>query len=167
MGLNFFKKSRNQVPAKVLPFAARTMFAYPYGIELVHGLLNQFGVVGEDACLKVARAFSFLADACTSEVGTADVGLLAVEDQYLEMHPRTERPFKTIEQSRVFVEVFTESWTGLLGVDETDFDTLFDELSQDCKEGLHLRADLDIKVLDVGGANPKASLDLGNESKDF
>ena len=114
------------------------MFAYPNGIELVHGLLNQFGVVGEDASLEVACAFSFHADACTSEVGATDVGHLAVEDQNLEMYPRTERPFKIIEQSRIFVEVLAEGGTWLLGVDEPNFDTFLDKLRQERKEGLRL-----------------------------
>ena len=120
------------------------MFAYPNGVELVHGLLNQFGVVGEDARLEVAGAFSIHADACPGEVCAANVGRLAVEDQYFEMHSRTECPFKTIEQSWIFVEIFAEGWSRFLGMDEPDFDTFFDKLSQDRKERLHLRADLDM-----------------------
>jgi len=163
----FFKKSPNRISTKVLPFAVRTMFAYPNGIELVHGLLNQFGVVGEDACFEIARTLSFHADACAGEVGAADVSHLAIENQNLEMYPRTERPFKAIKQSRVFVEVLAEGWTRLLGMDETDFDSFFNKLSQDSKEGLRLRADFDIKVFDVGGANPNASFHLGDTGKDF
>ena len=125
------------------------MFANPNRIELVHGLLDQFGVVGEDSGLEVARAFTFHANACTSEVGTADIGHLAVEDQHLEMYPWTECPFKTIEQSWIFVEVFTEGWPWLLGMNEPDFDTFINKLSQDRKERLLLCVDLDIKVFDV------------------
>ena len=163
----FFKNSCNRVTAKGFSFAAGAVFAYPYGIKLVHGLLNQFRFVGEDARLKVAGAFSFHADACTSEVCAADVGQLAVEDQDLEMHPRTECPFKAIEQCWIFVEVLAEGWTRLLGMDKPNFDTLFDELSQDSKKRLGLRADLDIKVFDIGGANPNASFHFGDASKNF
>ena len=87
-------------------------------------------------------------------IGTADVSHLAIEDQDLEMYPRTECPFKTIEQSRVFVEVFAEGRAWFLGMDEPYFDSFFDKLRQDSKERLHLRTDFDIKVFDVGGTYP-------------
>ena len=49
----FLKKSGDWVAAKGFPFTGLAVFAYPDGIELVHGLLNQFGIVGEDASLEV------------------------------------------------------------------------------------------------------------------
>lgn len=39
------------------------MFAYPDGIELVHGLLDQLGIFGEYASLEVANVVAFHADA--------------------------------------------------------------------------------------------------------
>ena len=157
----------NRIPAKILPFAGLAVFSNPNIIELVHSLLNQFGVVGEDTSLEVAGAIAFHADACASEVGAADVGYLVIEDQNFEMHPWTKRPFQTIKQSRVFVEVLAEGGTWFFGVDEPHLNAFFDELRQDRKEGLRLRPDLDIQVFDVGGANPKAAFDLGHAGKDF
>ena len=52
-------------------------------------------------------------------------------------------------------------------MDEPHFHTFFDELRQYCKEGLRLRADLDVQVFDVGSANPEAALDLGDSGKDL
>ncbi len=138
------------------------MFSNPDIIELVHGLLDQFRIVGENASLEVSGAVAFHADACAGEVGAADVGYLIVEDQNLEMHPWTKCPFKAIKQSRVFVEVLAKRGTWLFGVDKPYLNAIFDELRQDRKEGLRLRPDLDIEVFDVGGANPEAALDHGN-----
>jgi hypothetical protein len=126
----FLKKSGDWVTAKGFPFTGLAVFAYPDGIELVHGLLNQFGIVGEDASLEVAGAIAFHADACAGEVGAADVGNLVIKNQDLEMHPWTKCPFKAIKQSRVFVEVLAKSGTWLLGVDEPYLNAFFDELSQ-------------------------------------
>jgi hypothetical protein len=140
----FLKKSGDWVAAKGFPFTGLAVFAYPDGIELVHGLLNQFGIVGEDARLEVASAVAFHADACAGEVSAADVGNLVIKNQDLEMHPWTKCPFKAIKQSRVFVEVLAKSGTWLLGVDEPYLNAFFDELCQDRKEGLRLRPDLDI-----------------------
>ena len=84
------------------------MFDNPDGIELVHGLLNQLGVVSEDAGLEVAGAISFHADACAREVSAADVGYLVIKDQNLEMYPWAKRPLQAVKQSRVFVEVLAE-----------------------------------------------------------
>ena len=143
------------------------MFAYPDGIELVHGLFNQFGIVGEDASLEVARSITFHADSCTGEVGASNISHLTVEDQDLEMHPWTKCSLQAIKQDRVFVEVFTERGTWLFGVDKPHLNAFFDELCQNRKEGLRLRPDLDIQVFDVGGAYPKAALDIGHTGDYF
>ena len=161
------EKSCNWIPAKLPAFAAGAVFTYPYGIELVHDLLNQFGVVGEDAGLKIACTFPFHSDACAGEVGAADVGYLVIKDQNLEMHPWTKLPLQAFKQRRVFVEVLAKSGTWLLGVDEPYLNAFFDELRQDRKEGLRLRPDLDIQVFDVGGANPEAAFDLGDTGNYF
>ena len=143
------------------------MLAYPNRIELVHGLLNQFGIVCEDACLEVAGAVAFHADACAGEVGAADVGYLVIKDQDLEMYPWTKRPLQAIKQGGVFVKVLAERGTWLFGVDEPHLNPFFDELGQDRKEGLHLRPDLDVEVFDVGGTNSKAAFNLGHMGNYF
>ena len=162
-----FGHSPNRIPTKLFPFTILTVLAYPDGIKLVHGLLNQLRIVGEDAGLEVARSIAFHANACAGEVGAADIGHLAIEDQNLEMYSRTKHPLQAIKQGWVFVEVLTERGTRLLGMDEPHLNALFDEFCQNRKKGLRLRAYLDIQVFDVGGANPEAALDLGNPSEYF
>lgn len=90
-----YKKS-DWVATKGFAFAGFAVFAYPDGIELVHGLLHQFGIVGEDARFEVASAVAFHADACAGEVGAADVGNLVIKNQDLEMYPWTKCSFKAI-----------------------------------------------------------------------
>ena len=128
----------DRVRTKFSPFTGFAMPANPHIIELVHGLFNQYRIVGEDARLEIARVLPFHPDACTSEIGAADVGKLAVENQYLEMHPWTKHSFKTVKQSWVFVEVLTKSGTRFFGVDETDFHSSLDQLCQNRKEWLCL-----------------------------
>ena len=154
MRVVLFEYSSNRVTAKGFPFAGLAVLPNPNLIKLVHGLLNQLGIVGEDASFEVARSIAFHADACASKVGAADVGYLVIKDQYLEMHPWTKRPFQTIKQSRMFVKVLTECRAWFLGMDKSHLDILFYKLSQHFKEWFYLRPDFDIKVLDVGGANP-------------
>lgn len=154
MRVVLFEYSSNRVTAKGFPFAGLAVLSYPYIIELVHGLLNQIGIVGEDSGLEVAGAVAFHADACAGEVGATDVGHLAIENQDFEMHPRTKCPFQAFKQGGVFVEVLTKRWAWLLGMNEPHLNALFDESCQNRKKGLRLSAYLDIQVFDVGGANP-------------
>lgn len=128
----------DRIGTEFSPFTGFAMPANPHIIELVHGLLNQFEIVGKDARLKIASVLPFHPDACTSEIGAADVSYLTIEDQYLEMHSRTEHSFKTVKQSWVFVEVLTKSGTRFFGVDKTNFHSFLDQLCQNRKEWLCL-----------------------------
>ena len=80
-----FGHSPNRIPTKLFPFTILAVLPYPNLIKLVHGLLNQLGIVGKDARLKVARAIAFHAYACAGEVGATDVGYLSVKDQDLKV----------------------------------------------------------------------------------
>lgn len=161
------KTSRYRIGTEFSPLTGFTVPANPNVIELVHGLLNNCRIIGKDACLEIALVVRLHTDAGTSEVCTADIGHLAIEYQDFEMHSRTECPFKTVEQNRVFIEVFAEGRAGFFGVDKTDFHSFLDQLCQNRKEWLCLCADLDLKVFDVSSANPKASLHLGDTGEDF
>ena len=154
MRVVLFGHSPNRIPTKLLPFTILAVLPNPNRIELAHGLLNQLWIVGEDARFEVARTVTFHADACTSEVGTANISHLPVKDKHLEMHPWTKCPFQAFKQGWVFVEVLTEGRARLLGMNEPYLNAFLDELSQDGQEGLSLRAYLDIQVFYVGSANP-------------
>ena len=77
--------SPNRIPTKLLPFTILAVLPNPNLIKLVQGLLDQLGIVGEYAGLKVTRTLAFHADACTCEVGAANIGHLAIEDQNFEV----------------------------------------------------------------------------------
>ena len=138
-----------------------TVLAHPYLIELLHCLLQNRGVVGEDADLEVAGVFALHPDARTGEVGAADVRLLAIEDEHLEMHARTERPFHPVDERRILVEILTERRSRFLGVDEPYFHAPADELRQQFEERHLHTVLLDIRILDVGGADPKRVFHIG------
>lgn len=69
--------------------------ACPHIVELLHGLLDNLWVIGQDARLEVTLIAALHADARPREVGAADVHLLAVKDQHLEVHPGTQHPLPT------------------------------------------------------------------------
>lgn len=138
-----------------------TVLAHPYLIELLHCLLHNRGVVGEDAGLEVAGVFALHTDARAGKVGAADIDFLAIEDEHLKVHARTERPFHPVDERRVLVEILTERRSRFLGVDEPYFHTPADELRQQFeKRHLHTIL-LDIRILDVGGADPERVLHVG------
>ena len=143
------------------------MFANPDVVELVHCLLHDFGLVGQDAGFEVAFVVVLHADAGTGEVRAADIDFCAVEHEYLEMDTRTEHPLKAVVKHWVSVEVLTEVRTGLLGVDEAHLHTPSDKLGNQGEKRLFLVAYLNIEVLDVGCANPKCVADRGDKGKDF
>ena len=126
------------VTAEGFSFALGTSSALPDTVEMVGVGIHQRRFVGEDAGLEAARTIAFHSNACASKDGAANIGHLAIEDQNLEMHPRTKHPFQAIKQGRVFVEVFTKSGTWLLGMNEPHINALIDEFCQNRKEGLRL-----------------------------
>ena len=77
--------SPNRIPTKLLPFTILAVLPNPNLIKLVQGLLDQLGIVGEYAGLKVARTIAFHADACAGEVGAANISHLTIEDQNFEV----------------------------------------------------------------------------------
>ena len=137
------------------------MAAHPHSVELVHRLLHNHGVVGEDAGLEVAGVFALHTNARTGEVGAADIDFLAIEDEYLEVYARTECTFHPVDERGVLVEVLAERRSRFLGVDEPDFNALADKLRQQFEERHFHPVLLDIRILDVGGADPKHMLHVG------
>ena len=109
---------RYRVGAELAAFAGFAVQSHPHAVELLDGLRHEDGVVGEDARLEIAGVLALHADARARKICAAEIDRAAVEDQHLEVHPWTERPFQPFRQRRVFVEVLAEGRTRLLGVDE-------------------------------------------------
>ena len=72
--------SGDGVGAEVTAFAFLAVFANPHVVELVHRVLQDFGVVGQDAGFEVAFVVVLHADAGTGEVRAADIDFCAVEN---------------------------------------------------------------------------------------
>lgn len=131
------------------------MLADPYVVELVHRLFHDFGVVGEETRLEVSLAIGFHADTSPGEIRTSDIDLLTVEDQHLEMHPRTEHPLQSVEKHRMLVEIFSEIRTWFFRMNKANLNATFDKLGNEREKRFLLLAHIHVKILDVGGADPE------------
>ena len=82
--------------AEVFALALLAMSAYPYVVELVHGLLNYYRVIGQYACLKITFILTFHSDTCACQICTAYIDFLAIKDEYLEMNTGAEHALQTV-----------------------------------------------------------------------
>ena len=150
----------NPVAAEGFSFALGTSMALPDAVEVVGGGIYQLRFVGEDAGLEVAVVVAFHTHAGTCKVGGADVGDGAVENHYLEMHPRAESPFQPAPQPRILVEILAEILSWLFGMKQAHFDTPFQQFVEHRQKRQHIPTALHIQVLQVGSTNPQIVLDL-------
>ena len=160
------RKSCYRIRTELPPFADLAVLADSYIVELVHRLFHYFGFVSENTSLKVSLAVGLHADARPGEVCAADIDLLAVEDYQLEVDTRTKHSFQPIEQDGILVEVFSESWTRLFRMNETNLNNTPYQLGDEREERFLLLAHLHVKVLDVSGADPKSVLHGGHAGED-
>ena len=84
------------VRAEVSSLAGLAVFPYPYFVELVHCLLHDFWVIGQNASLEVSFVVRFHSDAGTCKVRTADIYLLAIKDKHLEVDSRTKHTLQAV-----------------------------------------------------------------------
>ena len=75
--------------------------AAPDGIELLDERIDEGGIVGQDAILKVALAFRFRAHPRAGKVRGTEVCLATIHDDALEMDARTEHPLHSLPQTRI------------------------------------------------------------------
>ncbi len=75
------------IRAVVFALAGFAVFADPYVVELLHGLLDDLRIIGQDARFEVTLIAAFHADACPREVSATDIDLFAVKNQHLEVNP--------------------------------------------------------------------------------
>ena len=129
-------------------------------------LLEAHRPADEEARLEVAGVGPFHADARAGKVRAAEIDRAAVEDQHLEMDPRTEHPLQSFRQRRVLVEVLAEGGAGFLGVDEAHLNSLAHQLRQHREERQRAVPDFHVEVFDVGGANPQRLPDGDHSGED-
>ena len=72
----------------------------PDGIELLYKRFDKCGVVGENAVFEVALLLRLRAHARAGQIGRAEVRLNAIDDDALEMHPRTKHPLGLLRPLR-------------------------------------------------------------------
>ena len=68
------------VRAVVFTTAGFAVFAHPDVVELLHGLLDDLRIIGQDAGFEVTLIAALHANACPREVSAADIYHLAVKD---------------------------------------------------------------------------------------
>lgn len=125
-----------RIPAILLPSACLALESRPYGVELVHCSIDEFWLVRQDSGFEIAVIGPFHADAGAGEVRRTDVGCAMIEDEHLEMDAGAEGACsRPVKRGGVAVEVFAEVGPRLLGVDETHFLALFDEIGQEAQKG--------------------------------
>ena len=93
------KKLYDGVWAVVFALAGFAVLAYPNIVKLLHGLLDDLWVIGQDASFEVTLIAALHANTGTREVCAADIHLLTVKDKHLEVNPghstRTNRSYST------------------------------------------------------------------------
>jgi len=68
--------------------AVAAEIAAPDGIELLDERIDEGGIVGQDAVLKIALALRLRAHSCAGEIRRAEVCLATIHDDALEMNTR-------------------------------------------------------------------------------
>ncbi len=149
------RPSHDGVQTIVSSFARFAVFSHPHVIKLVHGLFDDYRVVCQDACFKVALVISLHANASTSEVGTADINLLTIENHHFEMDSWTKDPFKTVVEYWIFVKILPEIWSRFFCMDKPHLHTTPNELGHKSQKWFRLLPQLHIKVFYIGSTNPK------------
>lgn len=96
------------------------MVATPNSVELGDGAFHHFGVVCEDARLKISAVGALHANASTREVGRADVNGFQIKDKQFEVYPRANCPFETFGEVWVLIKILTEHRAGLLSMEKSD-----------------------------------------------
>jgi len=100
------------------------------------------------------------------EIGGAEEGALAIDDDAFHVIARTEDPFEAIriDEVREAVEILPETRSGFFRVDETNLDAVADKIVEHREESVELpRGPLVVKVFDVSGRNPDESFRRRNQ----
>ena len=152
------KKIIDWVWTELSALAGFAMLAHPYFIELGHGTIDDFGVIGQDARLEVAFVADFHANAGTSEISTTYINLLPIEHKHLEMNTRTKHTLQAVIQHWVLVKILPKVQTRFFCMNEPYLHATPNELSNKSQNRLLLFAHLDINVFYVSRSNPKSML---------
>ena len=150
--------SHDGVWAVVLAFAGFAVFADPDVVELLHGMLDDLRIIGQDARLEVTLIATLHADACPREVCAADIHILTVKDQHLEVNPGTQHSFQPVIKHGIPVKVLPEVRPRLLSMNQPHLNPSPNQQRNNGEKRLFLLTNLHIQVLDVSRPNPQRAL---------
>jgi hypothetical protein len=127
-----------------------------------------FLFVGDEAGFEVPFKRAFGPDAGPGEVGGADEGFDAIDDDGFGVDTGAEDAFEEValDEGGVAVEVLAKAGAGFFGVEEADGDALVDEVGEDFEEGDEAAAFFDVEVFEVGGDDPEEFLGPGEHVHD-
>jgi hypothetical protein len=99
-------------------------------IDPLHHGAEMSGIVGEKSRFKVAFVGGFCPESCACQIGGADEGMGAIDDDGFGVNARAENTLKmmAVNQMRVAIKVGPKTRTGFLGVHQPNVDTLFDQV---------------------------------------
>ena len=112
------KNLYDRVWAVVFALTGFAVLAHPDVVKLLHGLLDDLWITGQDASLEVTLIAALHADASAREVSAADVHLLAVKNQHLEVNPGAQHPLQPVIQHGIPVKVLPEVRPRLLSMNQ-------------------------------------------------
>ena len=94
--------------AEVFTLAGFAVLAHPDVVKLLHSLLDDLRVIGQDARLEVAPIATFHTDAGTCEVSAADIHLFTVKHKHLEVNSGTQHSLQPVIKYWIAVKVGRE-----------------------------------------------------------
>ena len=137
------------------------MFSDEEVIEKLHETFDSFLCVCQGSALEVPSLCRFGSHAGTGEIGGAEEGALAVDDDALHVIPRTEDSLESIgiNQVGIPIEIFSKSGSRLFRVNEPNFDTIGNEVIEKPEEGIEPfpPGPGDMEILNVSGSNPESA----------
>lgn len=138
------------------PSAIAAERASPDRVELLDERIDEGGIVGENAVLKVALAFGLRTHACTGEVRRSEIRLPPIYDDALEMDTRTKHPFHRRPKRWIAVEVIPPVRAWVFRMDEPHLDPALHHPVQDLQERHHIPpAGINVHILDICGRDPQ------------
>lgn len=140
--------------------AAGAFLAKITEVELIdpfHHGLEMHGIIGEETRLKVAFVRRLCPESRTGEVGGADEGVGAIDDDGFGVNARAEDALEemAVDEVRVAIKVSPKARARFFGVHEADVDTLLDQVGKNFEQGDEAFALGHMEVFDVGGDDPQ------------
>jgi len=136
--------------AVLFPLAFFAVSAGPDGIEPGGNGGNEFLIGSNKTGFKVPASRTLGAHAGASEIGTATISKLTVDNHGLEVDARADDPFQAAQQSGITVEITLENRAGLLGVQKTNFDALLGQVREYIEKRDHAATLGNVEVLQIG-----------------